>query len=168
MSQKQTNIVILLALLVIIIFVTLGFFGLGGFTVSGTSPNQPAGDTSTQALIDEIQKTGSVSDLRVQDLTIGSGDAVKEGDTLTVNYTGVLPDGTVFDASANHGQPFTFTLGKDPVIKGWEQGVIGMKKGGRRLLAIPPSLGYGANAVGQIPPNSTLIFDVELLDVISN
>jgi peptidylprolyl isomerase len=81
-----------------------------------------------------------------------------------VQYVGVLADGTVFDSSVAHGQPFTFTLGPG-VIVGWQQGLVGMREGGRRLLVIPPSLGYGANGLGPIPPNATLIFDVELLTV---
>ncbi|MBI3573476.1 FKBP-type peptidyl-prolyl cis-trans isomerase, partial [Candidatus Kaiserbacteria bacterium] len=80
-----------------------------------------------------------------------------------VNYTGVLTNGTVFDSSDSHGTPFTFTIGQGHVIAGWEQGLLGMKEGGRRLLAIPPSLGYGPNGSGPIPGNATLIFDVQLL-----
>jgi FKBP-type peptidyl-prolyl cis-trans isomerase len=162
MSQKQTNIVILLAILVIIIFVTLGFFGFGGFPLLN---NSQATGSSESTLVDELQQTGTVKELRVQEIAPGTGDGAKAGDVVTVNYTGVLPDGTVFDASANHGQPFSFTLGEGRVIQGWEQGILGMKKGERRLLAIPPSLGYGANANGAIPANSTLIFEVEMLEI---
>lgn len=160
MSRKNINIIVILAIAVVAIFIGLGFMGLNGFTM-GSSQTPP---TSAQQLLTEIQKTGTVADLRAEDITVGTGDPVALGDTLTVLYTGVLPNGTVFDSSQAHGgQPFTFTVGAHQVIQGWEQGFLGMKEGGRRLLAIPPSLGYGANAQGPIPANSTLIFDVQLV-----
>jgi FKBP-type peptidyl-prolyl cis-trans isomerase len=100
----------------------------------------------------------------IKDVAPGAGPAAKDGDTVSVLYTGKLDDGTVFDSSAkNKNQPLTFTLGKGGVIDGWQQGILGMKKGGKRKLTIPPSLAYGANGVpGKIPPNATLTFDVEL------
>lgn len=107
-------------------------------------------------LMNSIQKT---------DLVVGSGVEAKNGDALTVNYAGTLDDGTEFDSSYDRGQSFTFTLGKGDVIKGWDLGLLGMKVGGKRQLVIPPELGYGAAAVGPIPPNSTLHFTVELLSV---
>ncbi len=104
--------------------------------------------------------------LAAQDLVVGTGAEAKAGSQVTVNYVGMLPDGTVFDASAKHGQPFSFTLGAGQVIKGWDLGVAGMKVGGKRQLIIPPQDGYGAQgAGGVIPPNATLLFTVELLDV---
>lgn len=87
------------------------------------------------------------------------------GKTVSVNYTGTLTDGTKFDSSYDRNQPFDFQLGAGQVIKGWDQGVAGMKVGGKRKLVIPPGLGYGAQANGKIPANSTLIFEVELLSV---
>ncbi len=88
------------------------------------------------------------------------------GDKVWVEYTGKLQDGTVFDASSRHpDQPFLFTLGKGEVIRGWDEGITGMKVGAKRTLTIPPNLGYGDRGVGPIPPNSTLIFDVQLLGV---
>lgn len=158
MNRKNANIAILLVIIIIAIFVTLGFFGIGGFRLG-----QPA-ETSTQSILDEVQTTGTVADLRIEDMVEGSGDAVVAGDTLTVHYVGVLPDGTVFDSSVEKNTPFTFTIGAGTVIQGWERGLLGMKKGGQRLLVIPPSLGYGATGIGQIPPNATLIFQVELLE----
>lgn len=97
---------------------------------------------------------------------MGTGAEAVAGKSVTVHYVGMLPDGKVFDASKNHGQPFTFTLGAGMVIKGWDQGVAGMKVGGKRQLIIPPDMGYGSQGAGNvIPPNATLIFEVELLDV---
>ncbi len=100
----------------------------------------------------------------IEDTQVGTGAEAVPGKKLTVNYTGKLQDGTVFDTSVGK-QPFEFTLGAGEVIPGWDQGLQGMKVGGKRTLTIPPSLGYGANAVDKIPANSTLIFDVELLGV---
>jgi FKBP-type peptidyl-prolyl cis-trans isomerase len=102
--------------------------------------------------------------LITQDSVIGSGPVAQTGDTVEVTYTGQLEDGTVFDSTVGR-QPFKFVLGAGTVIPGWEQGIVGMKVGGKRLLIIPPSLGYGAAGYGPIPPNSTLIFEVELVDV---
>lgn len=101
----------------------------------------------------------------VQDTTVGTGREVAIGSTVTVNYTGALPDGTVFDSSIPRGEPFVFTLGEGKVIPGWEAGLLGMKEGGTRILAIPPQFAYGEQAYGPIPANSTLIFQVELLKV---
>jgi FKBP-type peptidyl-prolyl cis-trans isomerase len=101
----------------------------------------------------------------IQDTVTGKGAEAVNGKAVTVHYTGTLKDGTKFDSSVDRKEPFTFTLGAGQVIKGWEQGIVGMKVGGKRKLTIPPELAYGANAVGAIPANSTLIFDVELLEV---
>lgn len=103
--------------------------------------------------------------LKIEDLVSGAGVEAVSGKNVTVNYLGTLPDGTKFDSSYDRNQPFTFLLGAGEVIKGWDEGVNGMKVGGKRRLTIPPSLGYGAADLGVIPPNSTLIFEVELLDV---
>jgi peptidylprolyl isomerase len=102
--------------------------------------------------------------LMYKDLKVGKGAEAAAGQTVDVQYTGVLfKDGTKFDASWDHGgQPFSFALGQGMVIPGWDQGVAGMKKGGRRLLVIPPDLGYGPQGSGPIPPDSTLVFVVDL------
>ncbi len=102
--------------------------------------------------------------LIAQDEQVGTGPIATAGSTVTVNYVGKLQNGTVFDSTAGK-TPFTFVLGIGKVIPGWDQGVQGMKVGGRRLLIIPPQLGYGAQAVGPIPANSTLVFEVTLLNV---
>jgi len=106
-----------------------------------------------------------VDKLIIQDEKVGIGVEAVAGKKVTVNYVGTLTDGTKFDSSYDRNQPFAFNLGAGEVIQGWDQGVNGMKVGGKRKLTIPPSLGYGSQAVGSIPPNSTLVFEVELLKV---
>ena len=105
--------------------------------------------------------------LVIQDLQVGTGAEAKTGNRVTVHYRGTLTDGKQFDASYDRKEPFTFVLGAGQVIKGWDQGVAGMKVGGKRKLTIPPDLGYGARGAGGgvIPPNATFVFEVELLKV---
>jgi hypothetical protein len=105
------------------------------------------------------------SGLKYTDLVVGTGPSPRRGQTAVVHYTGTLTDGTKFESSRDKGQPYSFALGTDSVIQGWDEGVATMKVGGRRKLVIPPALGYGARGQGTIPPNATLIFDLELLDV---
>ena len=104
--------------------------------------------------------------LVIEDLVVGSGEAAASGQKVTVHYTGWLTNGTKFDSSKDRNEPFIFGLGKSQVIRGWDEGVQGMKVGGKRKLTIPPAMGYGARgAGGVIPPNATLVFEVELLGV---
>jgi FKBP-type peptidyl-prolyl cis-trans isomerase len=107
------------------------------------------------------------SGLQYWDIAVGTGKVAKEGDGVRVHYTGWLTTGKKFDSSVDAGRPFTFVLGNGEVIKGWDEGVAGMKVGGKRQLHIPPDLGYGDSGTpdGTIPPNSTLIFDVQLLSI---
>ena len=108
----------------------------------------------------------TASGLIYEDLVVGKGAVAKGGDRVSVHYTGWLTDHTKFDSSRDRGVPFEFPLGMGQVIPGWDQGVVGMKVGGKRKLTIPPNLGYGATgAGGVIPPNATLIFEVELLGI---
>ena len=114
--------------------------------------------------------TTTASGLVFDDLVVGSGNAAASGQKVSVHYTGWLSQngnkGTKFDSSLDRREPFVFPLGQGHVIKGWDEGVAGMKVGGKRKLTIPPQLGYGARgAGGVIPPNATLVFEVELLDV---
>ena len=104
--------------------------------------------------------------LKTEDLVVGTGAEAQPGQMVTVHYTGWLTNGQKFDSSKDRNDPFVFPLGQGMVIKGWDQGVVGMKVGGKRKLTIPPELGYGARgAGGVIPPNATLLFEVELLAV---
>ncbi len=135
------------------------------------SANITAGEESGEALASPSAKPimDNVTELQIIDELVGTGAAAESGKKVVVNYTGTLTDGTIFDSNVNpkfgHVEPFSFTLGVGEVIPGWDQGVAGMKVGGKRKLTIPPSLGYGSQDMGVIPPNSTLIFEVELLKV---
>ena len=118
------------------------------------------------ATMSEAKTTTTPSGLKYEDVKLGSGDTAAAGKTVSVHYTGWLTDGKKFDSSKDRGQPFDFPLGGGRVIKGWDEGVQGMKVGGVRKLTIPADLGYGARgAGGVIPPNATLTFEVELLEV---
>jgi len=121
------------------------------------------------AIFAQNKTTTKPSGLKYADLAIGKGQEAKAGDTVKVDYTGWLYQkgtrGAKFDSSKDRNKPFIFTIGQGKVIKGWEEGVKGMKVGGKRELIIPPALGYGARGFGPIPPNSTLDFEIELLGV---
>lgn len=121
---------------------------------SKSVPTQVSGPSTTTA-----------SGLQYWDVKAGSGTVATPGKTVTVHYTGWLADGAKFDSSVDRHEPFQFVLGAGRVIHGWDEGVAGMKVGGTRQLRIPPGLGYGSRPNGPIPANSTLVFDVELLDV---
>ena len=113
-----------------------------------------------------MTSTSTPSGLNIEELVTGEGAAAEAGQNVTVHYTGWLTDGTKFDSSRDRRDPFVFSLGAGHVIRGWDEGVQGMKVGGSRRLTIPSELGYGARgAGGLIPPNATLVFEVELLDV---
>ncbi len=118
------------------------------------------------SMAENKQEVITASGLKYIDQVVGTGEAAVAGKTANVHYTGWLENGTKFDSSVDRGQPFSFPLGAGRVIKGWDEGVQGMKVGGKRKLTIPSDLGYGSRgAGGVIPPNATLIFDVELLGV---
>ncbi len=135
--------------------IILGVALLGGILYIGlnTQNNQEQASPNADGLV-------------IENLKIGSGPAAQNSDILSVNYVGTLLDGTKFDSSYDRNQSFSFVLGQGQVIAGWEQGVLGMKIGGKRKLTIPPSLGYGEYGAGNlIPPNATLIFEIELLSI---
>lgn len=170
MNPTQTGIAVALALVVALGFLAFGTPMLSSLT--GQQPADPMGVGTTTSLtensVDLSLAPGEAlpTDLVITDTVIGSGAEATPGSMVTVNYVGALPDGTVFDASANHGQPFTFQLGAGQVIRGWDEGVAGMKVGGKRRLVIPPGMAYGNQAVGGvIPANATLLFEVELVAV---
>ena len=119
--------------------------------------------SSSAANMNDFQTTQT--GLKIKDIVLGTGKEVKSGDTVTVNYLGTLENGTKFDSSYDRKTPFTTQIGVGQVIKGWDEGIVGIKVGGKRMLIIPPNLGYGEQAAGSIPPNSTLIFEVEVLDI---
>ena len=135
------------------------------------SADTTASTTSDQSTSSTMTPPQTASDgLKVQELAQGTGTPAANGDTVVVNYTGSLTNGTVFDSNVdpkfNHVQPFQFTLGAGQVIKGWDEGVLGMKVGEERILTIPASLGYGAAGAGStIPPNATLTFDVTVTGI---
>ena len=117
----------------------------------------------------EPTSTTTPTGLVIEDLVVGSGSAAKAGDTVSVHYTGTLLNGEKFDSSRDRGEPFTFTIGVSQVIQGWQEGLIGMQAGGIRKLTIPPDLGYGEQgAGGVIPPNATLVFEIELMEILDS
>lgn len=127
-----------------------------------TSPVESANQDGTST----PSATPFPSGLKVEDLKIGQGLEVKSGDTISIHYLGTLENGQKFDSSYDRGQPFVTQIGVGRVIKGWDLGVLGMKVGGKRKLTIPPELGYGERGAGNaIPPNATLIFEVELVEI---
>jgi len=116
--------------------------------------------------VDMASMTKTPSGLAYKDVKVGDGAEAKAGQMASVHYTGWLPDGTKFDSSRDRGEPFSFPIGAGQVIKGWDEGIIGMKVGGKRQLRIPPDLAYGeAGHPPQIPQNATLIFDVQLVAI---
>ena len=149
--------------------------GIAVFSGKGQSNNQPLATPTPVATIEatlqpiatsSAKPTMEVDKLIIQDEKVGTGSAAVAGKKVTVNYIGTLTDGTKFDSSYDRGTPFSFNLGAREVIQGWDQGVVGMKIGGKRKLTIPSSLGYGAQGIpGVIPGGATLIFEVELLKV---
>jgi FKBP-type peptidyl-prolyl cis-trans isomerase len=142
------------ALLVLILSACGGSDGSGGASAGGDFK------------VDSASLTKSASGLQYQDVKVGSGAEAHDGQVAVVHYTGWLTDGTKFDSSRDRGQPFSFPIGQGQVIPGWDEGVAGMKVGGRRKLVIPASLGYGdMGAPPVIPPGATLVFDVELMDL---
>jgi FKBP-type peptidyl-prolyl cis-trans isomerase len=149
--------------LIFILTMFLGFaFGCG----SSDKPGSPGATSTASPMKVNGAPTTTASGLQYWDIVVGTGATAAPGNMVKVHYSGFLTSGQKFDSSRDRGEPFSFPLGAGQVIKGWDEGVAGMKVGGQRQLRIPPQLGYGAaGAGGAIPPNATLIFDVELLEV---
>jgi FKBP-type peptidyl-prolyl cis-trans isomerase len=122
--------------------------------------NQPQNNPMTDQILTDV------TELKVEDLVVGTGPEVKSGDTISIHYLGTLTDGTKFDSSYDRGQPFETQIGVGMVIPGWDQGIIGLKVGGKRRLTIPYQLAYGEEGIsGAIPPKAALIFEVELIGI---
>lgn len=137
-------------------------------TMEGSSESETLIALSLEDVAEKENVKTTESGLRYVDIEKGEGEIPEKGQTVVVHYTGSLADGTKFDSSRDRDRPFSFKLGEGQVIKGWEEGISTMQVGGRRQLIIPPELGYGQKgAGGVIPPNATLIFDVELLKISS-
>ena len=152
-TQLTTSIAVVAGIAVVSIF----FIFKNPFMSSSSDDTQQVAATTT------ADAAANTAQLVAQDEKIGTGAVAQAGDTVTVDYTGKFQNGTVFDTSIGK-KPIQFTLGAGRVIPGFDQGLQGMKVGGKRLLIIPPSLGYGAQQVGPIPPNSTLVFEITLVD----
>lgn len=144
---------------VILVFIFFGFDKIfGGLIWSEVDEEISLQEGVTEQNMDN-------SGLKIEDVVLGTGAEALPGTVVFVHYLGTFTNGVKFDSSYDRGEPIQFILGSGYVIKGWDQGLIGMKVGGKRKLTIPPELGYGATARGPIPPNSTLLFDVELVGV---
>ncbi len=182
--RRRQRMIITIAIVVVV--VAIGLFAFQSIRVNtqnqafaaatnlaqvGTSTSQAA----TQAAVPTVQGMAfpgvitdtvkTASGLQYKDVVVGNGVVAQQGNTVSVQYTGWLTNGTKFDSSLDRQQAFEFALGQGSVIKGWDEGVAGMKVGGTRILVIPPDLGYGAAAQGTIPANSTLVFEVQLIAI---
>lgn len=142
------------------------FFNRSAIAPDSKQQDSLSGGSEKAPRISEKPNQGAVMELQKTDIEVGTGAEAVAGKNVTVNYVGTLTDGTKFDSSYDRNESFSFPLGGGRVIKGWDQGVEGMKVGGKRKLVIPPELGYGSRGAGaSIPPDSTLVFEIELLGV---
>ena len=166
--MNKTTKGIVIAIAVLIVFVFVGWIG-GTFDpiLSGMSTNQQVVQNNNQNVTNTNNQINNMDNtkLGIKDEVVGTGAEAVSGKSVTVDYVGTFTDGKKFDSSIDRGTPFTFTLGAGQVIQGWDVGVQGMKVGGKRILVVPPQMGYGFDGYGPIPANSTLIFEVSLLKV---
>ena len=158
MSKKE-----ILVLIILVLAVVGGLFYSSKGSIKRTDLESEPESTQSS---DMATTSAKFDHLIIEYQMIGEGPDVKSGDTVSVHYKGTLVDGTQFDSSYDRGAPFETQIGVGAVIAGWDQGIVGMKKGGKRVLKIPSQLGYGERGAGaDIPPNSDLIFEVELLEI---
>ena len=162
--NRQRTIIGVIALILIAVIAFLVYRDYSSRTQTSTG-KYPIGTLDTTPPSPSANAVTTASGLQYDDLQVGTGATVKSGDTVSVNYTGWLTNGTKFDSSIDRGKPSDFAIGVGGVIAGWDEGIPGMKVGGTRLLVIPPTLGYGSTANGSIPANSTLIFEVQLVAI---
>ncbi|AFY99589.1 FKBP-type peptidyl-prolyl cis-trans isomerase [Calothrix sp. PCC 6303] len=175
MKAILVSVSVMLLCVVILVLAQIGGNKESALAESIASPtNQPSPastvitENNTLLASKDMSDTNSIttpSGLKYVEIEEGTGETPQSGQTVTVHYTGTLENGSKFDSSRDRNEPFKFKIGAGQVIKGWDEGLSTMKVGGRRTLTIPPELGYGSRGIGPIPPNSTLIFDVELLGV---
>jgi FKBP-type peptidyl-prolyl cis-trans isomerase len=159
--MKKLNLTIILVIVLIIIIAAIYLFSQQNKMTQPTNQNQQPEQQNPQT-----SSSYEIEGMKVEILKEGTGEAAKTGDTVSVHYVGTLENGTKFDSSIDRGEPFSFTLGENRVIQGWELGVLGMKVGEKRKLTIPSDLAYGNQAVGGvIPANATLVFEVELMGI---
>jgi len=156
-NKEKTALWVTLGVLVVLLIVAWVFV-----------TRQANSDSQGAAAANATEGTELSSELIVEDVKTGDGAEAQNGSTVSVHYVGTLQSGVKFDSSRDRGEPFVFTIGAGQVIQGWELGITGMKVGGVRKLVIPPELAYGERDLGAIPPNSTLLFEVELLAVVDN
>lgn len=160
---KRNRQRIILGIIIFLVVVLIGFIVYKDYAARNQSTTKTSLDTTPPS--PSANAVTTTSGLKYEDLQVGDGTEAKSGDTVTVNYTGWLADGTKFDSSVDRGQTFDFAIGSGNVIKGWDEGVVGMKVNGIRLLVIPPDLGYGTAGNGPIPGNATLTFEVQLVGI---
>ncbi|MBI5152989.1 MAG: FKBP-type peptidyl-prolyl cis-trans isomerase [Parcubacteria group bacterium] len=166
--MNKTYLILFIVIILVVIFVVQKFSSQSLSGYSAQSTTEQINTTSTQATSTTATSSKKVEEPKLikEDLVVGTGKEIYLWNTAVVNYRGVLADGVQFDSSYERGQPFSFVLGAGEVIKGWDEGVLGMKVGGKRKLIIPPSLAYGDRGVPKvIPPKATLVFEIELLGI---